>query len=402
MNRYFADLHIHVGISESGRWVKIPTSRRLTVRNILETALRQTGLQLVGIVDALSPWVQEDIRRLLEEGKLSPLGGGGYRYENGVTLLLGAEIETCEPGGGMCHSLAYLPDLDSMERFSAEMSGHIRNIGLSSQNAHMPLARLVEIVRSHEALFIPAHVFTPHKSLYGACARRMADLLASAGLSAVSAIELGLSADTDMADRIRELWDYPFLTNSDAHSPDKIGREYNLLEMESPSHEEFSLALRRSGGRGILANYGMDPRLGKYHRNCCEKCGRIFDGEAVTALSCPECGGTRIVRGVAERIEALADEPAGKHPANRPPYHYHVPLRMAPGLGGKTVEKLLSAFGTEMQLLHEAAVEDIQRVAGRRAAETVAAIRCGAASVQSGGGGSYGRIVLDRPGERHG
>ena len=395
MNRYFADLHIHVGISESGHWVKIPTSRRLTVRNILETALRQTGLQIVGIVDALSPWVQEDIRNLTAEGKLSPLTGGGYRYENGVTLLLGAEIETCEAVGGMCHSLAYLPDLDTMQLFSAEMSKHIRNIGISSQNAHMPLARLAQIAAGYGALFIPAHVFTPHKSLYGACAGRMAELLTPAGLSSVSAIELGLSADTDMADRIRELWDYPFLTNSDAHSPEKIGREYNLLQMKSPSHEEFALALRRSGGRGIAANYGMDPRLGKYHRSCCESCGRIFDGEAAPELCCPNCGGRKIVRGVAERIEALADEPGGSHPAQRPPYHYHVPLRMAPGLGCKTVDKLLAALGTETQLLHEVSVEDILRVGGRRAAEAVAAIRSGASSIRSGGGGVYGRIVLN-------
>jgi uncharacterized protein (TIGR00375 family) len=395
MNRYFGDFHIHVGFSESGHWVKIPTSRRLTVRTILDTALRQKGLQIIGIVDALSPWVQEDIQRLITEGSLVSQTDGGYLYHNGVTLLLGAEIETCETGGGMCHSLAYLPDLQTMQRFSREMSCHIRNIGLSSQNAHMSLERLVEIAGSYEALFIPAHVFTPHKSLYGACAKRLSALLPESKMELVTAIELGLSADTEMADRIQELWGFQFLTNSDAHSPEKIGREYNLLEMEKSSHSECALAFRRKAGRGIVGNYGMDPRLGKYHRSCCEKCGTIFDGDAASVSKCPGCGGKRITTGVAERIEKIADFPAGTHPAGRPEYHYHVPLQMAPGLGGKTIEKLLAEFGTEMKLLHEVSVEEIRRVAGKRSADTISAIRNGASFIQSGGGGIYGRVVLD-------
>lgn len=395
MNRYFADFHIHVGISESGHWVKIPTSRRLTVRTILDTALRQKGLQIVGIVDALSPRVQEDLRRLLAEGNMTPQTGGGYRYHNGVTLLLGAEIETCETGGGLCHSLVYLPDLDIMQRFSREMSGHIRNIGLSSQNAHMSLESLAVIAGSYEALFIPAHVFTPHKSLYGACAGSLSSLLSGKTFGTVTAIELGLSADTEMADRIRELWEFQFLTNSDAHSPEKIGREYNLLELEKPSFAECALAFRKEQGRRIAANYGMDPRLGKYHRSCCEKCGIVFEGVADAAPNCPGCGGKRITSGVAERIEAIADIPAGKHPEGRAAYHYHVPLQMAPGLGWKTIGKLLAEFGTEMKLLHDVPVEEIRRVAGPRAAESVAAIRTGRSFIQSGGGGVYGRVVLD-------
>ena len=81
MNRYFADFHIHVGISESGKWVKIPTSRQLTVRTILDTALQRKGLQIVAIVDAMSPWVQQDIGRLLEEGSLVAQAGGAPNPE---------------------------------------------------------------------------------------------------------------------------------------------------------------------------------------------------------------------------------------------------------------------------------------------------------------------------------
>ena len=377
MNQYFADFHIHVGISESGHWVKIPTSRRLTVRTILETALRRKGIEIVGIVDALSPWVQEDIQRLMDEGGLVLQSGGGYLYHNGVSLILGAEIETCEEGGGMCHSLSYLPDLDSMRDFSREMSGHIRNIGLSSQNAHLPFRRLVEIAAAHEALFVPAHAFTPHKSLFGSCADSLAAVLPTALRSRIAAVELGLSADTMMADRISELWDFEYLTNSDAHSPDKIGREYNRVMQESPSFAECALAFRRRQDRCITENYGMDPRLGKYHHNCCDHCGLVFDGSDF------------------ERIGELADLPSGNHPSTRPAYHYHVPLPMLPGLGGKTLEKLVTELGTEMQLIHQVPLTEIQRVAGTRVARAFSAVRSGSATVQSGGGGIYGRIRLD-------
>ena len=394
MNRYYADFHVHVGISESGRWVKIPTSRRLTVRTILDTALQRKGIQIVGIVDALSPWVQEDIQALVDEGSLLLQTGGGYLYHNGVALILGAEVETCEEGGGMCHSLAFLPDLKAMRDLSREMSQHIRNIGLSSQNAHMPFRRLVGIAHSHDALFIPAHAFTPHKSLFGACTDRLSTVLPESEYSHLAAIELGLSADSEMADQVRELWDFEFLTNSDAHSPEKIGREYNLMEMEAPVYEECAAAFRRQRGRCIARNYGMDPRLGKYHHNCCDKCGRIFSGAAENGI-CPDCGGMKVVKGVSERLKEIADSPAGTHPQHRPAYHYQVPLQMLPGLGTKTLNKLVDELGTEMNLIHQVPLSEIQRVAGKRAAAAVAAVREGTARVQSGGGGAYGRIVID-------
>lgn len=393
MNRYFADFHIHVGISESGKWVKIPTSRNLTVRNILDTALQRKGLQIVAIVDAMSPWVQQDLQRLLDEGSLTLLAGGGYLYQNGVTLLLGAEIETCEAGGGMCHSLSYLPDLAAMEDFSRVMSKHIRNIGLSTQNAHMSFSKLAGIARSHEALFVPAHAFTPHKSLYGTCVRRMAESLSTVDIESIAAIELGLSADTEMADRIRELWNFEFLTNSDAHSPEKIGREYNLMELASPSYAECALAFRRQSGRRVIENFGMDPRLGKYHQSCCGKCNTIFaDSEA--AGKCPVCGSGKLVKGVADRIEAISDLSPGCHPPHRAAYSYQVPLLMLPGLGGGTLAKLVGELGTEMELIHSVPVSEIERVGGRRVAAAIEAVRAGTAQVQSGGGGIYGKIKI--------
>jgi PHP family Zn ribbon phosphoesterase len=109
---------------------------------------------------------------------------------------------------------------------------------------------------------------------------------------------------------------------------------------------------------------------------------------------CPNCGGKKLVKGVADRIEEIADVAADSHPPTRPAYHYQVPLHMLPGLGSKTLDKLVDVLGTEMELIHAVPLAELERVGGRRAAAAIAAVRSGTATVQSGGGGIYGKVGL--------
>jgi uncharacterized protein (TIGR00375 family) len=392
MQTAFADFHIHVGLSEGGQWVKIPTSGRLTLRNILAEAAGRKGLQIIGIVDALSPLVREDFALLAAEGLLTLDSQGGYRYDGKLTLLLGAEIETSEADGGVAHTLIFLPDLALMSEFAAAMSRHIRNIHMSSQNAHMPLAELIRTAAPYGALIIVAHAFTPHKGLYGSCTARMADILGEREMAAVSAVELGLSADSSLADRIGELAPFTFVTNSDAHSLDKIAREYNRLAIGDATFRECALAFARRQGRGVTANYGLDPRLGKYHRTFCGQCGHFDPAGEIFTARCPRCGSTKIVRGVFDRIDAIADWPEPHHPAHRPPYRHQVPLSFVPGVGPKALDKLLAAFGSEMNVLHRAGEDELRRVVGEKAAATILAARAGEAAITAGGG-IYGRLA---------
>lgn len=393
VNTYFADFHIHVGLSETGEWVKIPTSNRLTLRNILAEATDRKGLQIIGVVDALSPHVRRDFALLAAEGLLTLDSQGGYRYGDRLTLLLGAEIETSEPDGGMAHTLIFLPDVATMEKFAATMSRHIRNIHMSSQNAHMPLAELVRIAAPFGALIVVAHAFTPHKGLYGSCTPRMAAILGEREMTAIAAVELGLSADSSLADRIGELAGYTFITNSDAHSLDKIAREYNQLALEGASFQECAWAFARQRGRTVTANYGLDPRLGKYHRTFCGECEYFDPGGEPFTERCPRCGSTKIVRGVFDRIDAIADWPEPRHPGHRPPYRHQVPLSFIPGVGRKALDRLLAAFGTEMNVLHRATETEIRAVVGEKAAETIIAARSGEAAITAGGGGVYGKLA---------
>ncbi|SMC58535.1 endonuclease Q family protein [Sporomusa malonica] len=392
LNQYFADLHIHVGMNESGKWVKIPTSRRLTVRGILQEAAERKGMDIVGIVDALSPLVLADIKRLTDEGLLVSVSGGGYLYKDSTLLVLGAEIETREPGGGLAHTLIFVPDIQTMSAFSSYMSQFIRNISLSSQNAHMPLKQLINIASSFNSLIVPAHVFTPHKSLYGVCCDRLAHILSDQEMNKLAAIELGLSADSDMADRISELSGYTFITNSDAHSLDKIAREYNVLAMSGLSFQELSWALARTEGRRIKGNYGLDPRLGKYHRTFCTGCGYIDTG-GFTDHQCPECAGNSLVKGVFDRINQIADYPEPHHPPHRPCYFYQIPLEFIPGLGKISINKLLAEFKTEMNIVHYTSHAELVRVGGSKIADFIISARAGTATIAAGGGGIYGRLV---------
>ena len=392
LTSYFADLHIHVGMSESGKWVKIPTSRHLTVRGILHNASERKGMDIVGIVDALSPLVLADIKALIQEGLLEPVNGGGYYYQNKLLLLLGAEIETREENGGLAHTLVFLPDIDSMAAFSNYMSRFIRNISLSSQNAHMPLKQLIDIAAGFPSLIVPAHVFTPHKSLYGVCCNRIAHILSDQALAKLSAIELGLSADSDMADRIGELKPYSFLTNSDAHSLDKIAREYNVFAMAALSYAEVAKTLSRCGGRQVKANYGLDPRLGKYHRTFCLACGYTVADENEICC-CPQCGVSSLVKGVFDRINEIADYSNPHHPDHRPRYCYQIPLEFIPGLGKKLMSRLLAEFDTEMNILHYVSQDALLKVAGSKVAEFIIAARTGTAAIAAGGGGIYGRLI---------
>jgi uncharacterized protein (TIGR00375 family) len=385
----YCDLHVHIGRTSEGQPVKISGSKELTFAGIAKEAAERKGIGLVGIIDSHSPGVLRDIHHALESGEMSIAEGGGIAYR-GTTILLGTEIEIREPGRKECHVLAFMPDLGVMEEFSSWMSRHMRNVNLSSQRLYVPSRELQDEITGRGGLLIPAHIFTPHKGLYGCAAERMAELF---DLERIAAVELGLSADSEMAGYISELDPYSFLTNSDAHSLGKIGREYNVIEMQQPSFNELKLALKRSEGRGVSANFGLNPRLGKYHRTYCSGCGSIIDEAYATSERCPYCGSPKLVKGVLDRILDIADREQPMVPDHRPPYHYQVPLEFIPGLGKRKLDDLLQVFGTEMNILHKAGETELAAVAGAELAGQIVHARTGKLALSAGGGGTYGKVI---------
>lgn len=385
---FYADMHIHIGRTEAGDPVKITGSRNLTFYNIAHEASERKGIDIVGIIDCHSPVVQHEIESYLERGEMVELDEGGIRFRQ-TTILLGSEIEVRDEGMGPAHLLAYFPNLAMIKDFTSWMSEHMKNVTLSSQRIYVPARVLQEEVVGRGGMMIPAHVFTPHRSVYGSCSNRMAHLL---DLEHVAAVELGLSSDTTMASYISELDPFTFLTNSDAHSLGKIGREYNELQLAAANYAEFSKALSQQDGRRIVANYGLNPRLGKYYRTFCAQCESIIDEQEVTVTRCLYCGSLKIVRGVMDRIMEVSDRETARVPAHKAPYHYQVPLEFIPGLGKRRMAQLLSRFGTEMSILHEAKAEELITVVGEDIASYILLARDGKLSLDAGGGGHYGKV----------
>ena len=397
MQEIFADLHVHIGRSENGKPIKITAARSLNFANIAKECYDKKGIQVVGIIDCASPYVIEDIEKFLKTGEAYEIADGGIIYKDKVCIILGSEIETSEVNEngktGSAHNLCYFPHLEDIKAFSREMSRYISNITLSSQRACISAYKLIDIVEKYNGILVPAHAFTPHKSFYGNCTSRL-ERIFKEKFNKVFALELGLSADTELADHISELETRTFITNSDAHSLPKIAREYNKMLLGDISFKELLKALKNEEGRKVVANYGMDPKLGKYHRTYCETCEKQLEGEP-PITECPFCHGDNITMGVLDRIITIADKEESKSPKNRPPYIYQVPLTFVPGLGNKTIEKLLSNFGNEMNILHKLSEDDLEAVVGKKIANTIISAREGKVSIHSGGGGVYGKIEVN-------
>lgn len=224
-------------------------------------------------------------------------------------------------------------------------------------------------------------------------------------------MSFGLSADTEYADRIRELSGKKFLTNSDAHSLPKIAREYNTFEMENISFETFKKVLgyedeiqnndnnevdinkmnkniERDSGietkklNYIVCNNGMYSRLGKYNKTYCDMCGSVSE---IVDGKCKKCGSKKIVKGVEDRILEIADGESIS-PKERPKYNYSVPLEYIPRLGKKTKEKMLDLYDTEMNILNKVSIENIEKNFGKDIARSIETARKGEVVIKRGGG----------------
>ncbi|WP_078553150.1 endonuclease Q family protein [Bacillus alkalicellulosilyticus] len=385
MRQLFADLHIHIGRTASYRPVKITAANTLTLSNIISYASSVKGIDLIGVIDCHVPEVIDEIEAKIIAREAYEHEEGGIFFQEGITLFLGSEIEIYDDNcKGPIHVLAFLPTIKAMKDFSMWLQERLKNVTLSSQRIYENGKVFQEKVKDLGGLFIPAHVFTPFKSLYGKGVTQSVSEVFNPDL--IDAIELGLSSDTTMAEQIDELVKYPFLTNSDAHSLEKIAREYQMIEVQEPTFSELKKALKGIDGRKIISNFGLNPKLGKYYFTSCEKCYEPKkDGD-----SCLGCGHKKFTKGVYQRLLELRGEATRP---KRPPYIHQIPLEFIPKLGPKTLEKLRDHFGTDMAIIHEATEEQLQTVVTPSLAEYIIKARTGQLHFQVGGAGKYGKVT---------
>ncbi len=396
-----SDLHIHSLYS-------MATSKNMDIKTIASQA-KFKGLDLVGTGDAFHPeWLQ------IIEDSTEPLKDGIYSIgncdHNTQTRLL-KSVETPEIESGLCkfiltvevedkdrvHQLIVLPSIESAYEIRENLPS--KNIDKEGRpRVEMDGNELMQLIRDYSGLIGPSHAFTPWTSIY-----KEFNSIYDCYDDTPDFLELGLSADTDVADRIEELQDIPFISNSDAHSPwpHRLGREFNEIEIKKMTFKAFKDAIK---AKKVVGNYGFDPRLGKYHETGCVRCYKAYSIEEARKLKmrCP-CGGL-IKIGVKDRISDIAEWDEPHHPDFRPQYTHILPLTEIISLvyekGITTVfvqkiwKEMVQKFGSEIGCLIYAPISEVRKT-DPKLADVIKSFRENTLKIQPGAGGMYGKIILD-------
>jgi len=440
---YFADLHIHSRYSRA-------TSRDCILPELARwSALK--GILVCATGDFTHPEWSREIREMLTEDE-----EGLFRLKqefipcdvnvpNGfgpgdVRFILNVEISSIYKRGGATrkvHNLVFMPDLDSMERFTKRLEriGNVRSDGRPILGLDSRDLLEISLETTADSFIVPAHVWTPWFSILGSRSgfdsveECFGDLAPH-----IFALETGLSSDPEMNHRVSSLDRFTLLSNSDTHSPSKLGREANVLrgrlgytpireaiseggratyrDAARNPEEGFEAVLESVGGEdAFIGTVEFFPEEGKYHLDGHRKCGVRLDPQETAKLGgkCPVCG-HGVTVGVMNRVIELADSPLGRTPHHAAPFWRMIPLReivaQAMGVGpqSKKVEAvyqdLLRNLGAELKILWSLPLDEIQRHAPEIIVEGVRRARIGEVSIKAGFDGEYGTVELFGPGER--
>lgn len=411
--RFHADLHIHSKYSRA-------TSRDLDLEHLSWWACRK-GVSVVGTGDFTHPIWRAELKN-----KLVPAEPGLFRLKPELErdiastlpgacqgtprFMLTVEISTIYKKGDRTrkiHHLLYAPDFATADRISERLAriGNIASdgrpiLGLDSRN-------LLEITLEADpgAYLVPAHIWTPWFAVLGSQSGFDSVTDCYGDLSGhIFAVETGLSSDPAMNWRLSQLDRYRLVSNSDAHSPGKLGREATSFDTDI---DYFAIRRALETGDGYAGTVEFFPEEGKYHHDGHRRCNVRMTPEETRAHGnrCPACGQPATV-GVLHRVAALADrtEAEATPPATAGDVASLVPLPemlgelVASGPSSKTVDRhydrLLAALGSELSILRDVPVDDIARLASPLVAEAVARLRAGTVIREAGYDGEYGVIRL--------
>jgi len=419
--KFYADFHIHSKYSRA-------TSSDCDLEHLHAWA-QIKGVRVVGTGDFTHPaWLDE------MENKLIPAENGLFRLKPEhvravegmvppacraeVRFMLTAEISNIYKrmdAVRKVHNVVFAPGFSEARMIASRLDaiGNIRSdgrpiLGLDSRD-------LLEIIleTSPQCFLVPAHIWTPwfsvlgSKSGFNAVADCYGDLT-----SHLFAMETGLSSDPPMNWRLSQLDPYVLISNSDAHSPQKLGREANIFDTEC-SYPSMLRAMKQLDDKGFVGTIEFFPQEGKYHFDGHRTCGaRMHPQETIEHRGrCPVCA-RPVTVGVMARVEELADRPEGAKGRRWRPFYRCIPLNeilgdaMNAGAGSKNVlreyDTLMAKVGSELFVLRDAPLEDIRAVSGDLAAEGIRRMRDGRVKIDEGYDGEYGTVRLFEEHERKG
>ena len=398
--RFIADFHIHSKYSRA-------TSKDMEVETLAQWA-KKKGITLLGTGDFTHPTYLAELR-----AKLEPLGNGLLKLKKGdqeIRYILTTEVSNMYTQGGKgrrIHTLIFAPSFEVVEAIRSKLG----NLGKLSSDGRpifgFAAKELVKMILdiSPDCLIIPAHAWTPWFSIFGA----------NSGFDSIEecfgemtphihAIETGLSSDPEMNWRLSALDSLTLISNSDAHSPNRLGREANAFDCER-NYREITEAIRRKDQRKILFTIEFFPEEGKYHYDGHRQCGVVFAPSQTRASQylCPHCH-KKLTVGVMHRVDDLSDRPEGFIPKNAIPSIHLIPLEeiiaeaMGFRMGTKSVEseyeRLVEKGGSEFHILLEATPDELKTYIPERILEGILRMRQGKVSILPGHDGVYGKINL--------
>jgi uncharacterized protein (TIGR00375 family) len=404
--RFIADLHIHSRYSRA-------TSRDMELETLAIWG-KKKGITLIGTGDFTHPTYFAEIR-----SKLEPFDEGIYvlkRGERETKFMLTGEVSNIFSQGGKVrkvHTLIFAPSLSAVEGINDKLRG-LGKLGSDGRPIFgFPAKELVKIILDihDDCLVVPAHAWTPWFSVFGA--NSGFDSLEECfgeEVKHIFAIETGLSSDPEMNWRLSMLDNITLISNSDAHSPNRLGREANVFDCPL-NYREIIQAIRDKDRRKFLFTVEFFPQEGKYHFDGHRNCGVVFSPPQTRAndYACPVCK-RRLTVGVMHRVEEMADRPEGFVPGNSIPSIHLIPLEeiiaasLAVGVGTKAVEaeyeRLIKAGGSEFAVLLDMPPEKLKRFTTSRILEGIVRMRQGKLQVDPGHDGVYGKIRIFSPEDR--
>jgi len=404
--RVVADIHIHSRFSRA-------TSQNMTIGEITRYA-KIKGLKLVGTGDFTHPKWFSELSEELAEVSDTGLYGSAKHPESPIRYMLTAEVCTIfsvDEKSKKIHHVIITPSLETATQINEKLK-LFGNLGVDGRPfLKMTASQLVEEVMqvSEKNEVVPAHVWTPWFSLFGAfsgfdnvedCYEDMT--------KHIHILETGLSSDPPMNWRVSSLDKFTLISNSDCHShwPWRIGREANVLELDRLTYNEVIDTLRKKDPKRFKFTIETNPAYGKYHWTGHRKCNISLPPQEAIKYGnrCPSCG-RKLTRGVEQRIEELADRPADYMPENPIGYKRLIPLseiiKAVLGVsypGAKKVwniyNPLIAKFGDEYGVLIDASKEEISKVVDPLIAEAIVRVREEKAKVIPGYDGVYGELAI--------
>jgi uncharacterized protein (TIGR00375 family) len=369
---------------------------------------KKKGITLLGTGDFTHPTYFAEL-----QSKLEPLGNGLFKLKKGdqrVYFILTTEVSNIYTQDGKVrriHNLIFAPGLEVVEAIRSKLG----NLGkLSSDGRPIFTFTAKELTKmildiSSDCLVIPAHAWTPWFSIFGANSGFDSIEECFGELSRhIHAIETGLSSDPEMNWRWSALDSVTLLSNSDAHSPSRLGRESNAFDCEL-DYREISETIRKKDRKKLLFTIEFFPEEGKYHYDGHRQCEVIFSPSQTKANQylCPNCR-KKLTVGVMHRVEELADRPEGFIPKNAIPSIHLIPLEeiiaeaLGVGVGTKAVEseyeRLIERGGSEFKILLDATPDELASFVPANILEGIVRMRQGKVSIVPGHDGVYGKINL--------